>query len=167
MYDHEQFLVDSLPERKEEALIEIDASEVSMEKIISLSKGFTWPLVIRGQSCLLSSTAFFSPTHSGCCSRRHAHEERGRRQVGQRLLVGRNLLGRRGQLSTDKYLCHFPMRTPSLSNRGAVSAGCVSAAFKRRRFSAVRCRRLSRTAPSARSSRGAERAGRSTSPARH
>mmetsp|Transcript_23830 Transcript_23830/g.32645 ORF Transcript_23830/g.32645 Transcript_23830/m.32645 type:complete len:369 (+) Transcript_23830:28-1134(+) len=49
LYDkYHNFIVGRLPERPELPLMEIPYTEASMENIVKLSKGFTWPIVIRG-----------------------------------------------------------------------------------------------------------------------
>lgn len=52
---YHQFLVSRLPVRDEIPLIEIHHSEATFENLNKLSKGFTWPIVIRG--LLENSTA--------------------------------------------------------------------------------------------------------------
>ncbi len=54
LYDkYHHFLVDNLPEKPEVPLIEIPASEASYDNLMKLSKGFTFPIIIRG---LLNNT---------------------------------------------------------------------------------------------------------------
>ncbi len=49
LYDqYHHFLVDNLPERPEIPLIEVQKSEASYENLSKLSKGFTFPIIIRG-----------------------------------------------------------------------------------------------------------------------
>lgn len=49
LYDqYHQFLVSRLPEKPEIPLQEIDASEATREKVIELTKDYTFPLIIRG-----------------------------------------------------------------------------------------------------------------------
>jgi hypothetical protein len=59
---YHKFLVDRLPEREEQPLIEIPASEASMENIIKLTKGFTWYNKLLDFSCYICFLDFITPS---------------------------------------------------------------------------------------------------------
>lgn len=63
LYDkYHNFLIDRLPERQEIPLLEITPEEATLENIAKLSKGFTWPIVVRG---LLKDSAGIENWSSG------------------------------------------------------------------------------------------------------
>jgi hypothetical protein len=58
---YHQFLVSRLEEKEEQPLIEITPAEATPENLLKLSKGYTWPIIIRG---LLSDSPGISKWNS-------------------------------------------------------------------------------------------------------
>ena len=69
---YHQFLISRLPVIPDRPLLEIDHSEATFEKLQTLSKGFTWPIVIRG---LLENSTALAQWNETDFWMQYAHEE--------------------------------------------------------------------------------------------
>jgi hypothetical protein len=74
MYNaYHEFLISRLPEREEVPLIEITPAEATPENLYKLSKGYTWPIVIRG--LLTNSTGIDSWSDHDWWTSKYADEK--------------------------------------------------------------------------------------------